>query len=130
VFYSLPLRGSPRREPPPQRLALEELGDHVRRALDRPYVVDRSDVRMIQDSRRARFVLEAAQPVRILRERGRQDLDRNLAPEPRVFRPVDLSHPAGAEWRDDLVGTEPSAGREAHFASPTRKMCDSIRRNV
>ena len=130
VVQSFARRERPRRETAAQRVAFEKLADHIRRALDRSDVVDRRDVRMVQDSRRARFVLEAAQPIRILRERRRQHFDSDLAAEPRILRAVDLPHPTRAERRDDLVGTEPSAGRETHFASPTRKRCDSIRRNV
>ena len=37
--------------------------------------------------------------------------------EPLVARPVDLAHPAGADRREDLVGTELRSGGEAHFES-------------
>ena len=45
-------------------------------------------------------------------QRLRQHLDRHLAPEPRVPRPVHLAHPARAERREDLVGAEASPGGE------------------
>ena len=51
---------------------------------------------------------------------GRQDLDRDLAPEPRVARAVHLAHAAGAERRDDLVGAEARAGGVRAQFSPTR----------
>ena len=76
--------------------------------------MDRDDVGVVERRRRARLLLEALQAVRVLRERRRQHLDRDLAPEPRVLRPVDLSHPAGAERREDLVGAELCAGGERH----------------
>ncbi len=40
----------------------------------------------------------------------RQDLDRDRAIEPRVLRLVDLAHSPGADWREDLVGTEAGSG--------------------
>ena len=40
---------------------------------------------------------------------GRQDLDRDLAAEARVPRPVDLAHAAGPEGPEDLVRAEPPA---------------------
>ena len=61
---------------------------------------------------RARFAIEALAELRIGRERVRQDLDRDRAIEPRVARPVDLAHAAGAEGRDDLVRAEARAGGE------------------
>ena len=37
--------------------------------------------------------------------------------EPRVPRPVDLAHPARADRRKDLVGTEPRPCCQRHVAS-------------
>ena len=37
-----------------------------------------------------------------------------VAAEPGILRPVDLSHPARAEGRQDFVGAETSAGMEGH----------------
>jgi len=124
-----------RGEPPPrerraQRLSLEKLGDHVRRAVVRADVEDRRDVRVVQESRRPRLLLEPPQAVRIRREGHRQHLDRDVAPQARILRAVDLPHPAGADRREDLVRPESGAGGETHFASDTRKRWESIRRNV
>ena len=66
------------------------------------------------DADRASFS-KRLQPLRIRGQRLRQDLDRHLAREPRVPRPVDLPHPARAERRDDLVGTEARAGGKAQL---------------
>ena len=49
-----------------------------------------------------------------LRQDARQDLDRDVPVQPLVPRPVDLSHPARAERREDLVGAEAGAGWECH----------------
>ena len=83
---------------------------------------------MVERRGRPRLLLEA------LRARlgssandGGQDLDRDVAAEPRVARAIDLAHAAGAERRDDLVGAEPGAGRECHGTTlilwPDRVQC-------
>jgi len=113
-----------------QRFAFEKLRDDVRGAVVRSDVVDRGDVGMVQDSRGPSFVLEAAESIRIARKRRGQHLDGDFAPQPRILRAIDLPHPARAKRRDDLVGTQTTAGGETHFASLTRKRCDTIRRNV
>ena len=74
---------------------------------------------MVEDSRGLRFLLEAAQPVGVLREGRRQHLDRDLAAEARILRAVHLAHPPGADLAEDLVGAELRAGRERH-RSPRR----------
>jgi hypothetical protein len=47
---------------------------------------------------------------RVRGERLGQQLDCHIAPEPRVARLPDLSHPARAEGGDNLVRTNPRAG--------------------
>ena len=95
-----------------QRLALEELGDEERHGADAD-VEDREHVGMRQRCDRARFLLEAPPPIVIGGRRRRHDLDRDVAPEPRVARAIDLAHPAGADRRHDLVGAE-AASRIEH----------------
>ncbi len=74
--------------------------------------VDAGDVRMIERRERLRFALEARQPIGVLRERLRQDLDRDVAIELRVARAIDLPHAAFADRRSDLVDAETGAGSE------------------
>jgi hypothetical protein len=62
------------------------------------------------------FQLEPAQTVRILGHLLRQNLDRDLSPQPRVAGLVDFPHSAGAERSDDLVGTEAFARRQTTAA--------------
>ena len=62
------------------------------------------------------FALEARQPVGVIRKRGRQDLDCDIAIEARVPRPVDLAHAAGADGGEDFVRAETSAGSEGQVA--------------
>ena len=52
---------------------------------------------MVQSACRLRLVLEAAKPIGILRNVAGQDFDRDVALQPLVSRPVDLSHPARAQ---------------------------------
>ena len=72
--------------------------------------VNRGDVRMIQRRERLRLALEPRQAFGVGGERVRQDLDRDLAAERRVRRPIHLAHPAFADRRGDFVGAEPGAG--------------------
>ncbi len=52
-----------------QRLALEQLLDDVGRAVVLADVVDRGDVRVVQDAGGLRLLLEAAQAIRVLARR-------------------------------------------------------------
>jgi uncharacterized protein YcaQ len=61
---------------------------------------------MIQDSGRARFLLEALQTVGVFRKRRGQNLDRDIPPQARVPGAVDLAHPARSQGGKDLVGTQ------------------------
>ena len=56
-----------------------------------------------------------ARAVGVVGEAVGEDLDRDVAVEPRVARPVDLAHSAGAERRQDLVGAEAGSGSERHM---------------
>ena len=61
---------------------------------------------MIEGRCRARFLLKAIHSLTILGELSRQKLERYLATEPRVLGQVNLSHPARAEQRENLIGTD------------------------
>ena len=58
---------------------------------------------MVQRRGRAGFLLESMEAIDVGRECGGQDLDRNVTPEPRIARTIDLAHAAGAERGHDLV---------------------------
>ena len=94
-----------------ERLALDELENQEADAVRFFDAVDRADVGVIQRGEHPRLALEAREPIRIARERARQDLDRDVASELRVVRPVDLAHAAGAEQRLQLISAE---GRARH----------------
>ena len=74
------------------------------------------------------LLLESAQAFRVRCHRLAQDLDRHLAPEPRVERPVDLSHPSRAERRQDLVGAETSPDCQGHDEENLGHCLDNIPR--
>ena len=74
--------------------------------------VDRGDVGMVQRRERLRLALEPRQAFGVGGERVRQDLDRDLAAERRVRRPIHLPHAAFADLRGDFVDAETGAGSE------------------
>ena len=71
---------------------------------------------MVQSAGGARFLFEPAKPVGIPAEVFMQNFDGYFAGEPGVARAVDLSHPSGAEGREDLVRSQESACRKFHVA--------------
>src|SRR5207249_6484957 len=75
-------------------------------------VEDREQVGMIDCACRARLLLEATQPIGVLSEHRRQDLDGDLARDARIAGAIDLPHPARPEGRDDFVMTNAGAGGE------------------
>ena len=97
-----------------QCLAVEQLRHDVGRAVVHTDVVDGEDVRVIERGGGARFLLETMQPPRIGGGVGREHLDRDVAPEPRVAATIDLAHSSGTEQRKDFVRTEVNPGRQWH----------------
>jgi hypothetical protein len=66
------------------------------------------DVGMIERSQQPGFPLETGEPLRISRELGGQDLERDLTPELGVVGAIDDTHPSLAEFIDDaIVGERP-----------------------
>ena len=76
--------------------------------------VDVSDVRMVQRGQRLRLALETRKAIRIVRERLGQDLDRDVAIELGITRPIDFAHAAHADLRGDFVGADAGAWAEGH----------------
>ena len=102
------------REAAAERLAFEQLRNDVGRSLVRPDVEDRRDVRMVQKAGGFGLLLETPQAIGVARKALGKDLERDVAAQPRVPRAVDVTHPPGAEPREDFVGPEPSLRREWH----------------
>lgn len=78
-------------------------------------VVHCEQIGMIEHARGPGFLLEAAHAVGVSGECRGQNLDRDLAAEPRIPGPIYLTHPASAERREDLVRTKASSRSQAHF---------------
>jgi hypothetical protein len=94
--------------------ALDEL-HHQRLPARRVFEpVDGGDVWVIQRGEHFGFALKARQPVGVSGQRGREDLDGNLALQLRVRRPVNLPHAARAERPEDVVGAEARAIGQGH----------------
>ena len=111
----------PGRERLPQRLALEQLHDEDVAA--RENRKNRGFLRMSkgwrsQDgsgSRAASLLARSAPSLFTFEELFREDLDRDVSSEPRVLRPIHLSHSPRPERRDHLIGAE--AGTRNAIAS-------------
>jgi hypothetical protein len=71
---------------------------------------------MIQRRERLRLTFEPHQAFGVRCERVRQDLDRDLAAQRRIRRPIHLAHAAFADGRGDLVDAEARAGSEGKVA--------------
>ena len=98
----------------PQRVALEQFRHGVGHTAVATEIVDGEDVGMRERGDGLRLPLEPGQSIRIDRERFRQHLERHLTPKLCIVSAVDLAHAAGAEGRDDLVGADSAATRQAH----------------
>jgi hypothetical protein len=83
-------------------------------------VEDGEQVGVAERARRAGLLLEALQALGIGGEGGRQDLDRHVAPQPRVVGAVHLAHPAGTQWRHDLVRADAASRGERELGSLIR----------
>ena len=62
---------------------------------------------MVECSQEPRFPLESRQAIGIGDNFVRQDLDGDLASEPRVARAIDLPHRAGTEQALQFVNADP-----------------------
>jgi hypothetical protein len=82
-----------RRDRTAQRRAVDVLEHEIAR----PDVVQLADVRMVQGRNRTRFVFESTQAIRVMDQRGGENLDGDCAIKPRVAGFVDLAHSARAK---------------------------------
>jgi hypothetical protein len=97
-----------------ERLAVEVLHDQERHRAGRRWsafgrvvrlrrqrlaadVIQDADVRVVESGDGAGFLLEPAAPFAIRGGAGGQDLDRDVAAQPRIAGLVDLAHAAGAD---------------------------------
>ena len=96
-----------------QGLALVAGHHQVRQAVRRlANLVDGADVLVFERRSGAGLLEEATLGLGVLQRGGGQDLDRDVAAEPRILRPVHDTHGAGSELGEHLVGPEGGTGRD------------------
>ena len=103
-----------------ERLAVDELENEKADSLRLLHAVDRTDVRVIQRGEDPRLALEAGQALRVARELARQDLDRDLATEFDVARPVHFAHAARAEQRFEAISSKVPADHRQEIVRKVR----------
>ena len=87
----------------PQRLAVVERHRDEELAVPFADVVHRGDVGMVEGAGGLRLAQEAGACVRVLRDRRRQKLERDLAMQALVFGKIDDAHPTGTDGFEDAV---------------------------
>ena len=73
------------------------------------------DVRVVQGREGLGFALEAGEPIRVVRERLGQHLDRDVPPQVRVRRAIHLAHAAHADLGGDFIRADTNQG-QGHLA--------------
>ena len=109
-------------EPPagescPEGLPLEELHDEIGDGAFASRVEERANIGMREPGRDLRFARESAERVGIVAVPRADDLERDVAIEPRVVRPIHLAHSSRAERGKDLVWPEARPSPERHVPS-------------
>ena len=84
-------------------LALDQLHDEDRRAVDLLDAEEGGDAGVVQGGQGARFAVEAGQAFRVVGELRRQQLEGDFAAQLGVAGAVDLTHAALAEQCGDFV---------------------------
>jgi hypothetical protein len=97
-------------EPSLQGLPREQLGDEIGRTRVLSSLVQGDDVGVIQGADGPGLVPEPVQTRRILLDLAGQDLQRHLAADAHVPRPVNLAHSTAAQHAQDLVRPDAAAG--------------------
>jgi hypothetical protein len=95
-----------------QRLPLHQLHRQEEEAVSFLDRVNRDDIRVVEGGDGTRFTFESRPAVGIARRLVRQDLERDLASELRVFGQVDFAHAAGAQRAQDAIVREGLPGRQ------------------
>jgi len=96
---------------------LDELHDQIIDSVLMTDVVERADVGVVERRDRLRLALEAVAELRVLRELGGKDFDRDAAIESGITRAIHLAHATGSDRRDDFIWAEPCTGRNCHRSS-------------
>ena len=95
-----------------QGLAVEQFRDQVRATVRHPHVEHPDDVGVVERCGDPRFLQEPLDRVPIAAFRAGQRLERDVSSEPRIGRPVDVSHSATSQQRHDPVRSDRGAFRE------------------
>jgi hypothetical protein len=101
-----------------KRLALEKLLNEEIPARDLLERMDDRDVRVADRCQELRFPFEALSSLLVFEEFFRQDLQRHLAIEPRIARPINLAHAPRAEGGENFVGAQPHEISAHRITSP------------
>ena len=101
-----------------KRGALDEFEDERRRLASIFDAVDGRDVRVVECGKHLGFASEAGEPIGVVRERRRQQLQCDVAPEPPVVGAMDLAHPAGAKHAEHFIGSDGRPRRQCHRDCP------------
>ena len=80
---------------------------------------------MIERREELRFAPEARQPIGVDCKGSGKNLQRDVAPERRVARTIDLAHAACPQRAGDLMRAETGAGDEWHQLTGTRRFNSS-----
>ena len=98
-----------------QRQTFEKLRDDEGRAVVRPELVNRQQIRMIENARRACLLLESCDALAIGGKRSGKNFDCHFAPDPWIARAVHFAHAAGTEQSDNFVLADSRAGCESQI---------------
>jgi hypothetical protein len=105
--------------------ALDVAHRDVEQAVDLARLVDGDDVRVIEGGGELRLAQEAQAKALVLREAGRQELQRNLPLQPRIVGQIDDAHAPMAEHALDAVarklGADPFLGYDGHRSRVRRR---------
>lgn len=113
-------------QPLPERLTFEQLRDGISMPVVGADVENRKDVRVGKRSDCARLPFESCEGVATVAHRVGEHLHSHHTPEPLIVRAVNLSHPAGAERRNDAVRTKTRAHRQAHGETSVVLRVDAV----
>ena len=102
------------RDPVSQRRPLDQFHHQARRAVEAFDAVDVRDVLMIQRGQCLAFPFKSAEAFGIRGNELRQNLDRDVAAQPRIVCAVHRAHAAFAELGDDFVRADMGARLKSH----------------
>ena len=98
-----------------ERLPRHQFHHDVGPAVEFPDVVDRDDVRVVEQGRQPGLALQALRRGAVGGQFVGDELDGNGTVQARVARLIHLSHAAGPERTDDLIHADTLARLQAHL---------------